>query len=325
MRLGLTMTIASLVVLQALAGTAGAADTRHLYIGPDARALDKSVPAADLVGNGSLAFTPVTAGGASASAVYLRNIDNQTLTHVVIVIARTQGSVSISSDVFGADAGKCTSTEAAITCDFGNLKAAAARTFTLLLDSPTAGSQPITARVTFNESNNPNGGNIQIESADGTLLTVDGGCNLAQTYLRSGRLSLVATQCSVSTTNPQTTAISLSLPTNAAVKVAEQDSALCAADVTCFGQASIGDVSADGTYAVTWTISWQVPSNFNINQFGILHFEDGATAPDLRLTYKKNLCKTATATGCIEDLDLVGTTLTAIIRTAGNGSMRGFH
>lgn len=324
LRLGTTLTIVSLVALQVLAGTVGAADTRHLYVGPDARALDKSVPSDELVGNGTLAFTSVTAGGSSASAVYVRNMDNQTLTHVVIVIARTQGSVSISSDVFGADAGKCTSTDTAISCDFGNLKAGASRTFTLLLTTSTAGDQAITARITFNESNNPNGGNEQILSADGTLAIADGGCNLAQTFLRSGHLSPVATACSISSTNPQSTNITLSLPSDSTVTVAEEDSSACSAGLECFGQASIGDVEVDGTYTVTWTISWQVPSTFNVNKFGILHFQDGATTPDLTLTAKKDTCKTATATGCIASVSLVGTTLTAVIRTKGNGKMRGF-
>ena len=59
------------------------------------------------------------------------------------------------------------------------------------------------------------------------------------------------------------------------------------------------DAAVDGNYTVIWTIQWTVATNFNVNKFGVLHFQDGASTPDLKLTYKKDLCKTASQVGCI--------------------------
>jgi hypothetical protein len=142
---------------------------------------------------------------------------------------------------------------------------------------------------------------------------------------RSGPANIgTGTDCSLSVTNPQTTSVEIPGSVVSAVTVGESSTVLCASGLDCFGQASVADVAVNGTYPVLWTIQWQVVSNFNIQKFGILHFPDGATVPDLTLTAKKNMCKNATQLGCIESVSLVGTTLTAVVRTAGNGVMRGF-
>jgi hypothetical protein len=105
-------------MLLTTAGSALAADTRFIYVGPDP---------AFAANNDTLAFTPVTAGGDSLSTIYVKNVDNQTLTHVVITIALTQGANTVSSQVLGPNASNCSPSSTAITCDFGNLKAKAAR------------------------------------------------------------------------------------------------------------------------------------------------------------------------------------------------------
>jgi hypothetical protein len=330
----MAVTVVSLVALQALAGAAGAATTRHIYIGYDANALDKSVASADLVGDHNFSFTDVTAGGAASSSLYIRNVDNQTLTHVVVTIPQAQGTASVA-EVFNGDSGKCSLTAATETvpatwsCDFGNLKAGATKWFSMLFQTTTAATNTITgAKVTFNESNNPNGGNVQIEAITGALTVAPATCNLAQTYLRSGRTTSVtdATDCALSDSNPQSTSVSLAASSNSPIIVQETSVGLCAAGATCFGQESVADVAVNGDYVVTWTIQWKVASNFNLNQLVIYHFADGATAstaPDQTLTYKKNICKTPNSSDCIVSAGVVGTTLTAIIRTTGNGSMRG--
>ena len=334
-RWGTSVAITSLLLSQAFVGTATAATTRFIYVGYDANALDKTVASGDLVGDHNFWFTDVTAGGASSSSLYIRNVDNQSLTHVVVTVPQAQGTSSVA-EVFNGDSGKCTlaaATEtvpAAWTCDFGNLKAGATKWFSMLFQTTTAVTNTITgAKITFNESNNPNGGNFQIEDITGALNVAPATCNLAQTYLRSGRLTSVtdATDCDLSADNPQSTSVSLAASSNSPIIVQETAIGLCAPGVTtCFGQESVADVAVDGTYVVTWTIKWKVASNFNLNQFVIYHFADGATLgsiPDLTLTYKKNICKTPQSSDCIESASVVGTTLTATVRTTGNGSMRG--
>jgi hypothetical protein len=322
------LAIGSLVALQAFSGTAGAADTRMMYVGYDPDALNKNVPAAELEGNGFLSFTQVTAGGLSASSVYVRNIDNQTLTHVVITIAKAQGGVTISQ-LIGGDSAKCPLSADGLTyvCDFGNMKASATKSFTALLQTTASGIQRINARVTFNESNNPNGGNPQIEDVIGDLDVIDGACELGATYLLAGVTTEVNEGCLFAGSHNQSTKISLAASANSPVFVKETSLGLCPTGVTtCFGQESVADVAVDGNYVVTWTIQWTVPSNFNVNQFVIYHFADGATVgtePDLTLTYKKNLCKLPTSSKCIVSAIVEGTTLTAIVKTDGNGSMRG--
>ena len=334
-RWGTSVAITALLVSQAFVGTATAADTstRDIYVGPDSRALDKVQPIGGLTGNGTLAFTPVSAGGLTASDIYVRNRDNQTLTHVVITIDQTQpnpdGDVTISDTVLGNNASSCPASNGNIVCDFGNLKAGASRAFTLLLSTPTAGSKEILAVVTFNESTNPNGGNPQIRDTKGTIDVQDGGCDDVQTFLPPGHTDPVATSCPLSSTNTQITSVVVPGTIVSAIHVADVKDAnndFCAFALGCFGELSVADIAIDTDATVTWTITWQVPSNFNASKLGILHFPEGSTTPDLNITVKKDTCKTATATGCFVpgSVTLNGTTLTAVIRTAGNGAMKGF-
>jgi hypothetical protein len=308
--------VTPLVVLQLLAGGAGAADTREIYLG--------SGPVGDPETNGTLTLTPVTVGGVTSTNVIVKNIDNQTLTHVVVTVAAPTGGLTMTG-VFGADAGDCSTDFPPLVCDFGNLAKNQSRTFTVLFSASSATASTVTATVQFNESTTPNGSNTHVEPATGSVTPTDGGCDLTSTFLPPGQLAkVVGTSCDLSATNPQTTSVVVPASVVSAIRVAEEASNACKSGLVCFGQASVADVAVDGTYTVVWTIQWQVASNFIKNKFGILHFPDGSDTSDLTLTYKKDLCKTAGQVGCIESLTLSGTTLTAVVRTSGNGKMRGF-
>jgi hypothetical protein len=306
-------------MLLTTAGSALAADTRFLFMGSDSTY--------NVANNGILTFSDVTLGGQAAAPVFVKNIDNQTLTHVVITIVRAQDSGATVLDVFGPDSGKCTPSATAFTCDYGNLKAGAKRQFSILATAGSVNSFDVKAQVVFNESNNPNGGNEQIDEATGSLIITTATCDLVKTFFRAGNSSNLGTidGCALSSGNPQSTRIDTDVTSDSPVLVGEETGSLCAAGLTCFGQVSRADVAINGTYTVIWTIDWQVPSNFNVQKFGILHFPDGSSSPDLNLTAKKNICKTTTSVGCIVSVTLTGTTLEAIVRTKGNGSMRGFN
>jgi len=144
------------------------------------------------------------------------------------------------------------------------------------------------------------------------------------TYMPPGQAHQVGTPCAIDANNRQSTSVVVPDSVVSGITVAEQVSTLCFGSLECFGDASVADVAQDGTYTVLWTIKWQVETSFNLNKFGILHFADGnTTTPDLNITWKQNKCRNANQTGCFVSAEVVGTTLTAVIRTAGNGSMRG--
>jgi hypothetical protein len=293
-----------------------AADTRHLYVG--------SGPVGDAT-NGVLNLTPVSVGGVTATNVIVKNTDNQTLTHVVLTFSAPVSGLTLSGD-FGPNSDLCNpGTSAPLVCDFGNLAKNATRTFTVTYDATAAGNASIAATVTFNETKPNNGSNTHIDSIGGSVTVAASSCDSVATFFAPGKLSnSVGTTCDLGTGNPQKTKVEIPGTVVSAVTVGEVDSSLCADNLPCFGQASVADVAVDGTYLVRWTIEWVVDSNFNTQKFGVLHFADGATTPNLNLTVKKNTCKNDTQVGCIESVTLVGTTLTAVIRTAGNGVMRGY-
>ena len=319
-----SVAVTVLLASQAFVGTAAAAETRFIYVGPDSRALDKVQPVGGLTGDRTLLFTPVTAGGLTTSAVYVRNIDSQTLTHVVITIDQTQGDVSISAVVLGNNASSCPATNGNIVCDFGNLKAGASRAFTLLLATPAAGLKGILAVVTFNESTNPNGGTPQIRDVAGTIDVQDGGCDLVDTFLPPGHTDSVVTSCPLTSDNPQITSVSVPGSIVSLIRVADEAPRPCPAGITtCFGQDSVADIAIDTDATVTWTIKWLVPANFNVQKLGVIHYFDDGSIDFIR-TYKKDLCTNAKPVGCFVSATLVGTTLTAVIRSAGNGAMKGF-
>jgi hypothetical protein len=308
---------ASLVALQLFSGTATAGETRNLQVTWSAQ-------------------TQVTAGGQTADTITIKNADNQNLSHVILGIGVAPASGALPAGVaivavIGTDNSFCTWSAASVSCDFASIAAKKQRTLQVIFSASTAGLQTIPAAVSVNESGNPNGSNTQVFPANLGLTVGAATCDLLATYFSPGQLQKVlntggATDCSLSTGNPQSTKVSVPASVVSAIVVQENDSAVCQTGYTCFGQLSVGDLAVDGTYPVTWTIQWQVPSNFNLNQFGVIHFKDSG-AFDFAIQNKtKNYCKSDTATGCFVGAPTKdGTTLTAVIRTAGNGGIKGFN
>ena len=317
-RLATTLAIGSLVALQVFSGSASAdAETRHLFVGSD--------PTANPDTNGQLTLSAVTVGGVSITPVHVENVDNQTLNHVVITFMAPTGGLTLT-DRFGPSAGSCSAAGTVpMVCDFGSMKAGAKKDFTVVYTATSTLAATVTAQVTFNETKPNTGSNAHIDNITGGVTPADGGCNLVVTYLPPGHSGSVGTPCAIDITNPQSTSVDVPSNVVSGITVGEQVSTLCFGTLECFGQASVADVALDGTYTVVWTIKWQVDSTFSLNKFGVLHYPDGSTTPDLNITWKKDQCKSTTATGCFVSASVSGTTLTAVIRTKGNGSMRGFR
>src|SRR3954468_13547922 len=316
---------ASLIAIQLFAGVSQAANTRLIYFGSDPNGV---------LDNGSLTFTRVTAGGATLVPVVVKNIDNQTLTHVVTTFPDLAGTGLSYAQFFGTNVGACatpvTPATTSYSCDFGNLAQNESRSFSIVLSASNAGTIPLTARIVFNESNNPNGGNAQIESATTNIAVGAGGCDLVATFTPPGQAKRdVGTDgCALSPTNTQNTHASYPATVVSTVLVEDDATATphCPTGVTCFGNDSVVDIGDNSTtFNVEWTIQWTVPSNFNPNKLGVAHFRDNGSL-DFSILFKKTaICQTATATGCfVSAPTLNGTTLQVILRTAGNGVIRGW-
>ncbi|MFL5779128.1 MAG: hypothetical protein ACJ761_09315 [Chloroflexota bacterium] len=315
-RFGATIIAGSVLAAHLLAGSAVAGNTRLIYVGPG--------PVTDLTTNGHLTLTPVTVGGTTATTVIVKNIDNQNLSHVVLSFIAPASGLTLSGWFPNLSECRPTSTRP-LSCDFGNLAAGAMRTLTVTYMGTAAGEAGISAAVTFNETRPNTGSNTHIEPIDGVVTVTNGGCDTVQTFFAPSNLdNATGTLCALTTNNPQQTFVKVPGSIVSAIKVAEVNSSLCDPSVTCFGQTSIADVDVDGDYTVVWTLVWKVAGNFNASKLGILHFPDGSTTPDLKITVKRNICKTPEQTGCIESFSLVGTTLTAVLRTKGNGSAKGW-
>jgi hypothetical protein len=301
-------------MLLTTAGSAIGADTRKVYIGPDPNFT---------AGNGTLSFTRVTAGGDSLSTIYIKNIDNQSLTHVVVTIAKSQNGSTISDQILGPNASKCDSSIDPITCDFGNLKANATRQFSIIVHAGPAPSSDLSAKIVFNESNNPNGGNLQIESADGTLAIGDATCNTAATFVPPG-IAKTLLPDDGSTCSGDTQRSGLIVPAGASGNLIYVDDGTAATGCgafTCLGNQVDGQVNDGAPVApyLRWSIfySSSVLGNVNPGRVGFVH---GVT---IILAGNKGLCKNATSVDCQEPYVVSAGGVTFIIRTATNGLIKG--
>jgi hypothetical protein len=305
-------------MLLTVTGSALAADTRKIYVGPDP---------SFVAGNGTLTFTAVSSGGSSLSTVYVKNIDNQNLSHVMVTFDRSQGSASISSQVLGANASSCSATATLITCDFGNLKAKATRSFSLILDAAAAGTVAIHGTVFFNESTNPNGGNQQINAVDGSLAVGAATCNALATFLPPGiAKTLAPSDGSACSADAQRSALTVPANANGSLVTIDDSAAIttCPAGYSCFGNEVSASVNNGATVSpyLTWKITYSAATLQSINpkQVG---FQHGATV----IAGKKAACGASFVNDCIVGytVDPVTGAVTFEIRTKTNSVMKGLH
>jgi hypothetical protein len=290
--------------------------TRHLYVGPD------SSFKADL---GLLTFVPVSAGGQSASTVYVKNVDNQTLTHVVITFARQQGGTSVSQ-IYGTGAGACLPLGATtITCDFGNLNAGATSRFTLVIDTTVVETFDFKGTIVFNESNNPNGGNPQISEIKGSLGVTTTTCNSLATFVPPGIAKRLPADTSGCSGDPQHSA--LGVPANAdgnIVSLNDDTLATGCGAYTCLGYAADGNVNGGVAVSpyLTWYITYPAATIGNLNP-KLVGFQHGNAPPILQ---KKGTCGAVFVKDCVVGytVDASGN-VTFEIRTTGNGLIKGLH
>ena len=291
--------------------------TRKLYVGPDS---------AYKANAGLLTFTPVSAGGQAASNVYVKNVDNQTLTHVVITFNRAQGGTTIS-DVFGTASSFCLPLgDTVVTCDFGNLSAGATRDFTLVIDAPTAAAAfTFTGTVIFNESTNPNGGNPQISTIGGSLSVGDASCNALATFLPPGIAKTLTPVNGACTSDPQRS--SLGVPANpkgSIVSLDDSQTATGCGAFTCIGNTVDATVNGGDTVSpyLTWYITYSASTIGSVNP-KLVGFQHGS---NLIPAGKKGACGATFNGDCIAGYTVnADGSVTFEIRTVTNSTMRGVH
>jgi hypothetical protein len=293
--------------------------TRKIYVGPNSDY--KTSP-------GVMTFTPVSVGGQTVSTVYVKNTDNQTLTHVTITFANVQGGATISS-VYGPSASYCPVGATSVVCDFGNILAGGTFQFTLVIDATAVQAASFSGTIVFNESTNPNGGNPQISQTTGSLAITASSCNTLTTFLLPGVGKNIEPDFGDCSGDPQRSA--LFVPGNAnGQKVSIDDSVpvtagTCGAYI-CFGNDVSATVNEGSTIApyLTWLITYSAETLGNTNP-KLVGFRHGTDQP---LTQKKNTC------GAPEDFTkdcIVGFTVNADgsvtyeLRTTSNSVMKGLH
>lgn len=289
--------------------------TRHLYVGSDS---------SFAANPGVLTLTPVSAGQATVTNVFVKNVDNQTLNHVVITFNVAQTNLSIA-DKFGPNSGSCNPVNGVMTCDFGSLKARAERRFSLVLTATGAGTGSLHGTFVFNESTNPNGGNTQINDLDGSIEVGAASCNSLATFLPPGiAKTLVPEDGTTCSSDGQRSG--LKVPPNAngtTVEINDETLAVGCGSFACFGNAvsAIVNNGAPVSPFLTWQIFYSnsVLGNINPKQVGFLH--DGT----LIQAGNKGLCKNASSVNCQEPYLVGSDGVTFLIRTPSNGLIKGMH
>ena len=304
--------------LLSTAGSALAGTTRDIYVGSD--------PAFS-ADPGTLTFSPVTAGGSSVTNVFVKNIDNQTLNHVVLTFLLNQGGVTLSGTAFGTNASSCSSDGTTLTCDFGQLKQKATRSWSMWVDAAGSGSFQFNGKVFFDESLNPNGGNTQINDVFGTVDVGSPNCQNVQTFVPPGQVKNLNLPTGLTGCNPDQQS-GLVIPAKAdgsLVTLGDGGTATgCPSGFTCMGDTITASVN--GGAPVDPYLKWTV---FYSNT--IL----GTTKPDrvsflhdttiIKSIKNGGLCKNATSTNCQEQFVVSSTGVTFFVRTPTNLLIKGMH
>jgi hypothetical protein len=320
----------SLLLVGTLMLTAGPAlgaptstSTRLVYIGSD--------PAFS-ANNGTITFTGVTAGQQAASNVYVKNIDNQTLNHVVVTFPISQpNGTTVSPTTYGANAGSCaaspsTGTPTSLVCDFGQLRAGATRSFTMVLTAG-GGDAAVAGTIVYNESNNPNGGNAQIVSVSGNLTVGAATCNQLAAFLPPGQArSFLPSDGGSCATDGQRSGLKVPQSTGGSIVTIDDGSAAVAKDCgtyTCFGYVVSANVNNGALIKpyLTWTVFYSNATLGNINPKQVAFLHGTTIIP----AGNKGLCKNATSTDCQEPYVVSAGGVTFFIRTPTNLVIKGMH
>jgi len=315
-----------------LPGAASAGNTRLIYYGSG------PLDAPDYASNNKLTFTPasgtVSGGGSVATNIIVKNIDNQTLNHVVTSASLPAGwTFAVLSNAVNFDpATACTGVLTnSLTCDFGQLASSAMRSYQLVIQTAAnSGTTNVAVgldfRVTFNESGNPNGSNSHNDAATGTLTITPTSCDSVTTYTYGNGNHSVST-CSLSdpkNLNGQTSKVTFPNRLNVVQLSESDDTSLppCPPKVTCIGHAIVANIDGDTSDdIVVWEVSI-AGVTVGANKISFYHYNDAGTLVPAGgiLNSNKNLCTAAKQKDCWEaGASVIGGVFHGIVHTGGNG------
>jgi hypothetical protein len=315
-RRGTLVAITALLASQAFVGTASAADTRLIYVG--------SGPVG--TAPGVLTLTPVSAGGTTVTNVIVKNIDNQTLSHVVLTFQAPATGLSLSG-WFGTNAASCApGASAPLVCDFGNLAKNQTRTLSVYYDATSAVAAHISAQISFNETKPNGGGNTHIEPIGGDVTVTNGGCNALATFLPPGvAKTLLPDDGTACPNDPQRSALIIPAAPGGNVATVDDnaDATGCPSGYSCFGKAVSATVNDGATVSpyLTWQIFYPAATLGNINASKVAFVHDTKVIQ----AGKKGACANAQSTDCIDRVEVTAAGATFFIRTPTNGLIKGMH
>lgn len=354
-----SLVAAASLAMAAMAGpvSAGGRNTsKAILIGStDSSASGVNDPGPNGTGQALLTFTPVTAGGATYFDVEVLNDGGQNINDVQLSVGYDDNSTVESTrpvtvdltptfpvafpDATGATVtyfdhqDVCQLAAASvgpINCVVGTLRKGQSFTLQVVLSTTTPGTIPVKAVTKVAENTNDNGGNQDTFAAEGALTVTDGGCDLVSTYLLPDNAKPIQTCQAITLGNPQSTSVKFDNGKLATAISVGEASEPCPTVIgaTCIGDASIADIMATFSGAVTWTIKVDVTGlNINLNKLTVYHFSDTGSLLLTLPNKKQSQCKTATSTDCLGADPTITTVdgrdiLTVVVVTKGNGKIR---
>ncbi len=346
----------ALLALATLAAPASAGNTRTLYFGSpeaDGGTGGGYTATGGLLSGDLVALNSVTAGGAIAVRVLLRNDGNQTLNKLAFIGGSLADNAayntlypkptynSLDSNlsflaVYPLDgAPTCATVEPnEIRCNVGTLSSGDAAAYLVVIKTTSAasGALPFWLTASWNEGWSTTGNNADYAFAEGSVLVGAASCSeVASYFLANANVNItntVISGCAQQTTI--TTAPLGGVGTFANIKVG--GATPCAAvGLRCFGNDST--VSVYGGQAVAggieWTMRWE-PLQINGKPKGVVHFLDayytGDSSAWVFISFnRQSECKTTTSTDCWTKITSTKTYFEVTFRTASNGGARGAY
>lgn len=326
-RESLAAALLSGALLLAAAVPAFAGDTRNVFVG--------SPGAAD----GTLVFTPVSAGQQTKTDVLIKNDSQATMNKTTLSIGTFPAAAPLQAGVtvegkFGADSGACTiaADKGSATCDFGNLRSGKSKSVSFIFGianaDPRDGQPDIDIAVKVKETVNDNGANEDTFHATADLTVAAAGCDSVATFLAPGQAKRVTT-ANANNCPGQTTEIDIpGLPNGTTVSVAQVADPSCpASGKSCFGSNSAADINDGNPVALVWSITWlnsTIGTPIQEQKLGVVHVDDEGDPTLIPNTNAGRCGNSPSKTNCIVSVTVGATTTTIVFKTPSNGYVKGW-
>jgi hypothetical protein len=293
----------------------------------------------DTAANGTLAVTPVSAGGVFTFDVLARNDGSQNLTHAVLAFGDVaapwpdgpsanglpSGATILSATVENATCGAPSAT--GFSCEVGSLGAGAWVKATFVVQTPATplGATDVWASFKVAENVNDQGANRNTFFAHDAIVVAAANSNAHSNFILGGPLTIATAGQPLVTGDKQVTTLEVPGAIGGLASVVETDGPT-GCNPKCIGQtvsANVRDGAPLSPY-LKWTLVI-AQTDVNASKGGVIHTLDDGTQVVIANT-KANACSASKPTDCIETfvVDKQAGTTTIVVRTPTNGAIRGF-